>query len=282
MTRADERRRRSTRRTSPTCTTSSSATRRPRRAPCSSLRTVRGALARADAVLGQHGLDLDRTPAALAELRRAYAWRRAGRGRRTPRRTARVRSRSVRAGRRRPPRPQRDGALAAGRRGPAVARGAGAGRHRAARPDRPTRRRGGSTPPTRSALTGARRALLVERGVLALDAGGADGHIAVAARALRSPSRAPRRGRSDRRRAATPRRSRRATAPSGHDADDPGGNAGPTLLWGGDVRSPPGDGWTTAVARGRSPRSPCRERWLEERALRAQVERDGGSPASPR
>src|SRR5580704_17889424 len=36
--------------------------------------TVRGALARADAVIGQHLLDLDRAPAALAELGRVYSW----------------------------------------------------------------------------------------------------------------------------------------------------------------------------------------------------------------
>ena len=35
---------------------------------------VRGVLARADAILGQHALDLDRAPAALAELARVYGW----------------------------------------------------------------------------------------------------------------------------------------------------------------------------------------------------------------
>src|SRR6516165_5291204 len=42
--------------------------------PVLAVATVRGTLARADVVISGHAHDLDRTPAALAELTRVYAW----------------------------------------------------------------------------------------------------------------------------------------------------------------------------------------------------------------
>jgi hypothetical protein len=192
-------------------------------------------------------MDLERTPAALAELGRLYAWveqvAAADPAANVPD-SARVQCERVVAdhvGR-------NATALA-----PQAAVGPGVARVRAQvaialfdlLPDAPTRRIDAADA---LALTGARRAMLVERGVLALDAGTADDHIA-ALRALfdRLPA----------------LRDKVEAVVVGGDADtlkgrsgvvttpvDPGGNAGPILLWGGEVRSPPGDGWTTAVARG--------------------------------
>jgi len=42
--------------------------------PALAVATVKGVLARADAVIAQHGLDLDRASASLDELKRAYAF----------------------------------------------------------------------------------------------------------------------------------------------------------------------------------------------------------------
>jgi hypothetical protein len=125
-------------------------------------------------------------------------------------------------------------------------------------------------------LTGARRALLVERGVLALDAGGSDARIATL-RGLLDRLPALRDGLevilvgSD------------AAGLSARDGAilatgaDPGGVAGPALLWGSDVRAPPGDGWSTAVARGLATVAVSRA-VAQNDALRAQVDRDGGVP----
>ncbi len=216
--------------------------------PVLSVVALRGALARADAVLGQHALDLDRTPLALSELERAYAF------------VEQMASADASANVPASARAQCARALA-----DHIARNAtvlspqavvaavvGPVRAQAAialldlMPDAATRRIDAAEG---LGLTGARRALLVERGVLALDAGGTEGRI-VSLRGLldRLPS----------------LRDGVEAIVVGSDASgltardgailatgaDPGGNAGPTLLWGNDVRSPPADGWTTAVARG--------------------------------
>ena len=243
--------------------------------PVLALASVRGALARADAILGQHVTDLERTPAALAELGRVYAW------------VEQVAAVDPTANVPDSARVQCERVVAdhVGRNatalspqsavGPAVARV----RAQVAialldlLPDAPTRRIDAADA---LALTGARRAMLVERGVLALDAGSADDHLA-GLRALfdRLPA----------------LRDKVEAVVVGGDAEtlkgrsgivttpvDPGGNAGETLLWGGDVRSPPGDGWTTAVARGLAAASVARTLDRLESAHDA-VAYAGGPPA---
>ena len=126
------------------------------------------------------------------------------------------------------------------------------------------------------ALTGARRALLVERGVLALDAGGPDARVA-SLRAMLDRLPALREG------VEAIVVGTEASTLAARDGvvlgtgADPGGKAGPTLLWGNEVRSPPGDGWTTAVARGLATVAVSRA-LAKKDTLRAQVERDGGVP----
>jgi hypothetical protein len=234
---------------------------------------VRAVLARAAAVLGQHGLDLDRASAALGELDRVYAFveeiASAGPAMNVPAssRAACASALGDHLGR------NANFLSLNSTVAPAVARV----RSQAAlafvdlMPDAPTRRIDAADG---LALAGARRALLVERGVLLLDAGATDAHVA-AFRALfdRMP------GLRDGLEAVVV-----GGDPSGlvardgavvGTAADPGGAAGAALLWGNDVRSPPGDGWTTAVARGLA--SLAVSRAAERRAdLRAQFERDGG------
>jgi hypothetical protein len=243
--------------------------------PVLAVATLRGALARADAVIAQYAPDLERSAAGLAELTRLYAWveqlAAVGSTANVPD-SARELCAAALADHL-----ARNGAVLA----PQSAVGAQVARVRAQAaiamldlmPDAATRRIDAAD---RLALTGARRALLIERGVLALDASGSDARAA----ALR--------GLFDR-------------LPALHDgleaivvgaegatysardgavlttADDPGGNAGALLLWGADVRAPPGDGWTTAVARGLATRAVTRALAQRER-LAAQIERDGGGP----
>jgi hypothetical protein len=240
--------------------------------PVLAVAALRGMLARADAVIGQHGLDLDRAPAALAELTRAYAWveqvARASPASNVPESTRAACARVV----------TDHLARNATALSPQAAVGAEVARARAQiaialldlMPDAPTRRIDAADG---LALTGARRALLVERGVLALDAGGPDAHVATLRVLL---DRLPALGDGleaivvggD---AAT------LTARSGILVmpDAPGGNAAPAVLWGGDVRSPSGDGWTVAAARGLATAAVSRALARSD-ALRAQVDRDGG------
>jgi hypothetical protein len=242
--------------------------------PVLAVAALRAVLARADAVLGQHALDLERTPAALAELGRAYAFveKIAAAG---PAANVPASAKALCAG-----------ALAehvkrnATVLGPESSVGPRVHRTRAQVaiayldfvPDTPTRRIDAAAG---LALSGARRALLVERGVLALDAAGAD-ERAAAVRALFDRLPALHDGVE-------------AIVVQGGDpaayvardgtvlttSDDPGGEAGRVLLWGNDVRNPPGDGWTTAVARSLATAAVSRVVAKNE-ALRAQVERDGG------
>jgi hypothetical protein len=239
---------------------------------------VRGVLARADAVVGQHGLDLERSPAALAELARIYGWvEQAARPAGAPANTANVPD-SARA--------QCAHVLAdhfarnATLLSPQVAVGPAVARVRAQAaialldlmPDAPTRRIDAADA---LALTGPRKALLVERGVLALDAGGSDEHIA-SLRALFDRLPALR----DNLEAIVVGGDAATLMANGGGAtvvvtpDDPG-RAGPALLWGSDVRSPPGDGWSAVAAYGLTSAAVARAVARSD-ALRAQVDRDGG------
>jgi hypothetical protein len=234
---------------------------------------LRGVLARADALIAQHPLDLERTPAALAELQRAYAYveqvAAAAPAANVPAST-RTECATALAGHE-----AHNAAVLSPQAtvGPAVAlvRAQAAIAYLDLAPDGATRR---IDVADGLGLTGARRALLVERGLLALDAGGPDARIA-SLRALLDRLPALRDGLE--------------AIVVGHDAaglaardgailatgDDPGGAAGPTLLWGADVRLPPGDGWSTAVARGLATVAVSRAAARND-TLRAQIERDGG------
>jgi hypothetical protein len=241
--------------------------------PVLAVAAVRAILARADVVLGQHGVDLDRAPLALAELDRAYAFveaiAAAGPAANVPPST---RAACAAALRDHLGRNANVLSLAS-----VVASPVARVRAQAAiafldlMPDAATRRIDAADG---LGLTGARRALLVERGVLMLDAGASDAHVA-AFRALfdRFP------GLRDGLEAVTIGTD--ATGLVARDGAvvatgaDPGGGAGAALLWGNDVRSPPGDGWTTAVARGLATAAVSRA--AARRAdLGAQFERDGG------
>ena len=234
---------------------------------------MRGALARADAVIAQHGLDLDRAPATLAELARVYRWieqvAAAGAAANVPESTRAQCARAV------ADHIARNAAVLS----PQVAVGAQVARARAQAaialldlmPDAPTRRIDAADG---LGLTGSRRAFLIERGVLVLDAGSTDARVA-SLRVLfdRVPAL------SDGLEAIVvggeaadlaARNGAILTTP-----DDPGGNAGPLLLWGSEVRSAPGDGWLTAAARGLAAAAVSRAVARSD-ALRTQVERDGG------
>jgi hypothetical protein len=234
--------------------------------------TVRGALARADAVIGQHLLDLDRAPAALAELARIYTW------------VEQVAAAGAAANVPESARAQCAHALVehVARNAPVLSPeasvGPQVGRARAQAaialldfmPDAPTRRIDAADG---LGLTGARRAMLIERGVLVLDAGATDARVGSLRMLfdrlpLREGVEAIVVGGD-------------ATSLSGRTGaivatpEDPGGNAGPMLLWGSDVKSPPGDGWTAAAARGLATAAVSRALPRSD-ALRTQVDRDGG------
>ncbi len=243
--------------------------------PVLAVASVRGAVARADAILNQHAPDLDRAPAPLAELGRIYAW------------IEQVAAADPAANVPDSARSQCERVLAdhvarnATVLSPQVAVGPAVARVRAQAaialldllPNATTRRIDAADA---LALTGARRALLVERGVLALDAGSTDDRIA-ALRALYERLPALHDGVEAIVVGGDP-----ATL-KGRDAIittpvDPGGNAGAMLLWGSDVRSPPGDGWTTAVARGLATATVARVLDKTDK-LFERVNRDGGPPA---
>ncbi len=235
--------------------------------------TLHGILARADAVLAQHGLDLDRAPAALAELQRAYSFvEQVAAADAATNITASARAQCARSVADHLVR--NSGILL-----PQAAVGARVAPIRAqvaiATLDLTAE---GATRRLEAAdalgLTGARRAALIERGILVLDAGGPDAQIA-SLRVVLDRLPALRDGLEAILVGGDP------AALSARDgavlglATDPGGAAGATLLWGGDVRSPPGDGWTTAVARGLATAAVSRA-VSRKPELGAQVERDGG------
>ncbi len=235
--------------------------------------TLRGVLARADAVLAQHGLDLDRAPAALAELQRSYAFaEQVAAAAPATNVTASARAECAKvltdhvARNENTLSPQ---SPVGSRVAPVRAQVAIAVLDLAA--DGATRRIDAADA---LGLTGARRAMLVDRGTLVLDAGAPDAQI-VSLRALLDRLPALRDGVEAIVVGAEP------AALSARDGvvlalpTDPGGAGGATLLWGGDVRSPPGDGWTTAVARGLASAAVARA-MAQKPELRAQVERDGG------
>src|SRR5579859_6253872 len=241
--------------------------------PVLAVATVRGVLARADALIGQHGLDLDRAAAALAELTRVYAWveqvARANPAANVPESARAQCARAV------TDHLARNATVLA----PQVAVGSRVARARAQiaialldfLPDAPTRRIDAADA---LSLTGARRAFLVERGVLALDAGGPDAHVSSLRLlldrlpALRDGLEAVVVGGDG---ASLSARSGAVLA----TPDEPGGNAAAAVLWGSDVRSPPGDGWTVAAARGLAVVALSRA-VAKSDALRAQLDRDGG------
>jgi hypothetical protein len=241
--------------------------------PVLAVATVRAVLARADAVIGQHGLDLDRAPAALGELTRVYAWvelvAHTSSAANVPDSARAQCARAV------TDHLVRNATVLS----PQVAVGSRVARTRAQiaialldlMPDVPTRRIDAADG---LALTGARRAFLVERGVLALDAGGPDAHVA-SLRLLLDRLPALREGLE-----AIVVGGDAATLSARTGAilvtpDDPAGNAGPSTLWGSDVRSAPGDGWTAAAARGLATAAVSRAVARSD-ALRAQMDRDGG------
>jgi hypothetical protein len=237
--------------------------------------TLRGVLARADAVLAQHGLDLDRSPAALAELQRAYAFvEQVAMADATTNITASARAQCARA-------LSDHIARNAGVLSPQAAVGSKVAlvRAQAAIADTDLTADGAThrlDAADALGLTGARRATMIERGILVLDAGGPDTQVA-SLRALLERLPALRDGLE----AIFLGGDGSPTGLSARDgtvvglAGDPGGAAGATLLWGGDVRSPPGNGWTTAVAR--SLATAAVSRAVARRPdLGAQVERDGG------
>jgi hypothetical protein len=260
--------------------------------PVLAVATVRGVLARADALIAQHALDLERSPAALDELARAYGY--------LERIASAVPAANIPASAREQcaralvEHLQRNGTVLL----PQVAVGPRVARMRAHAaialldfmPDAPTRRIDASDG---LGLTGARRAVLVERGVLVLDDGSPDERVASLRTLLDRIVGPP-----------------RATAPSGAAGvlagveaifvgtvlnaqdglvprdgtalllqGDTGGASQAALLWGSDVRSPPGDGWTTAVARGLALRQVTLgtvDGSSGKDALRARIDRDGG------
>ncbi len=235
--------------------------------------TLRGVLARADAVLAQHGLDLDRAPLALGELQRAYAF--VEQVAVAPPATNVTASARAECARVLTDHVARNGGILL----PQSTVGSRVAAMRAQvaiaildlTADGATRRMDAADA---LGLTGARRALLVERGILVLDAGATDAQVA-SLRALLDRLPALRDGVEAILVGGDP------AALSARDgailglASDPGGAAGATLLWGGDVRSPPGDGWTTAVARGLASAAVARA-VARKPELRAQVEHDGG------
>jgi hypothetical protein len=244
--------------------------------PALATATVRGLLARADALYGQHGLDLERSPDALKELARVYGF------------VEEIASASPQSN---VPDSTRDACAKAlsdhfTRNGgvlkpdsavvPPVVRS----RAQAAvalfdlMPDTPTKRVDGAD---KLGLTGARRAALVEAGLLVLDAGGpgADGRVADARAMLdRMPG------------------AREGGAEVAYIGDDgatfhargnvvvaapgvPGPLAESSSPWGIDADPPSVDGSTVAIARGVAEAAVVRA--IERRPdLRVQIDRDGG------
>jgi hypothetical protein len=243
--------------------------------PVLAVATVRGALARADAVISQHGLDLERSPASLAELTRIYAW------------VEQVASASGASDLPESTRAQcahavadhlaHNGAVLP----PSVPLpGTQVPRVRAQiaialldlMPDAPTRRIDAADA---LSLEGARRALLVERGVLGLDEGREARMATVRALYDRLPAL---------------RDGIEAIVVGGDPAtfsarggavvttpEDLGLKAGSLLLWG-NYGPAPGDAWTAAVARSLATVAVSRAATKSD-ALRAQIERDGGVSA---
>jgi hypothetical protein len=240
--------------------------------PVLSVVAVQALLARADTVLGDHALDLERRPAALDELRRVYSF---------------VEEVAAAAPTANIPVSSRE-QCALALRGHVIRNAALLGpqspvgpflaqaRAQAAvavldfAPGGPTRR---VDVADTLGLTEARRALLVERGVLLLDAGTVDARAASARVMLdrllpgRDPLEAILVG-------GDPARLVAHDGPIAAVADPQSGPA----LWGGDVEPPPVDDWTTAVARALAPIALGRAT-ASKPDLVAQIEHDAGSDA---
>ncbi len=235
---------------------------------------LRAVLARADALIAQHPLDLERSRGALDELAAAYAFVErlaAFHGASLPdsARAECARALADHLAHQRAvlgPQSRADVHVRQARAQAAIAL-------LDLMPDAPTRRIDAADA---LGLTGARRDLLVQRGVLALDGGGADEHPVAALRALLERLPALRDG------------VEAVVAGSGAPIaardgavitvpDDPG-SAGPALLWGRGVKAPVADAWTTSAARALAFVAVARAAALHD-GLRADIERDGGVPA---
>jgi hypothetical protein len=252
--------------------------------PVLAVAALRGVLARADVILGQHAVDLERSPAALAELALAYEFAErvaaAGPAANVPAsardQCARVLAEHLtRGGSLLLPQSRADAHVRLVRAQAAIAL-------LDAMPDAPTRRIDAAE---KLALTGARRDLLVQRGVLLLDGGGDDARAATLRSlldrfpALRDGVEAVFVGAD-------------ASSLSARDGavlaigEDPGGAAGPTLLWGalsgGSGRSLSSDvaaeGFATSAARGLAGAAVSRAA-AQKDDLRARIEGDGGVSA---
>jgi hypothetical protein len=249
-----------------------SASARPVLAPV----VVRSVLARADAVLNQHTLDFERNPIAIGEVARAYGLveeiASAGPLANVPASARAACAAAVRD----------DIARNSGYLAPGATAGPMLNRVRGQlfialldlMPDAPTRRIDAADA---LGLQGPRRALLAERGVLVLDAGATDAQVSGLRTALdrftglRDAIEAVLLGGD------ASALSARDGAVLGLPADATG--APPAELWGSDVRSPPGDGWTTAMARGLGARALARAG--DQRSdLKAQIDRDGAPAVS--
>jgi hypothetical protein len=241
----------------------------PASRPVLAVATVRGLLARADALYAQHPADLDRSPA-LAEIARAYVFAAgevADPASSDSERADLARALSDHVG--------RNGALLKldVPVSPAVAR------VRAqvalalydAMPDGPTRRVDAAD---KLGLTGARRSAIVELGLLLLDAGGTDVRMAELRALL---DRFP--GARDGAEAVVVGdehatfRARGGVVVTGDSAPGPLGE--PDSPWGADAAPPAIEASTMAIARGLA--AAAVHRAVERRpALRVQVEHDGG------
>ncbi|HEX3772382.1 MAG TPA: hypothetical protein VHV30_16005 [Polyangiaceae bacterium] len=236
---------------------------------------VRAVLARADAVLNQHALDFERNPAAIGEVARAYALVEeiASAG---PIANVPASARAVCASAVRDDIAKNPGVLAPGSTvGPMLARVRGQLTIALVdlMPDAPTRRIDAADA---LGLQGPRRALLAERGVLVIDAGATDAQIAGLRAALDrfagvgDPIEAVLLGGD-------------ATGLAARDGAVLGvpmdaSATAPARLWGSDVRSVPGDAWSTAIARGMAARAVARV--MSERPnLKAEIDRAGGGGA---
>jgi hypothetical protein len=233
---------------------------------------VQALVARADTVLADHALDIERRPAALDELRRVYSFIEEIASA-APTANIPVSSREQCALALRG-HVARNAALVGPQSpvGPFLAQA----RAQAAiavldlTPGGPTRR---IDVADALGLSEARRGLLVERGVLLLDAGSADARAASARVMLDRllPARDPLEAILV---SGDPARLVAHDGPIAAVVDPQPGST----LWGSDVEPPPVDDWTTAVARGLAPIALARATGARP-DLVAQIEHDGGADA---
>ncbi len=243
--------------------------------PVLSVVAIQALIARADAVIAEHPYDLDRRPSTLDELRRIYSLieevAAAGPGANIPTSSREQCSLALRGHVAHNP-----AAL-----GPQSTVGPFLAQARAQAllavldfaPDGATRR---IEVADALGLAGARRGLLVDRGALLLDAGGADARAASAQVMLdrllpgRDPLEAILVG-------GDPARLVARDGAVVAIAEPAAGGPAPAL-WGNDVEPPPVDEWSTAVARGLASVALSRVT-AQKPELLAQIERDGGADA---